>query len=392
MLRVLIIQAEMKDYRVPFFTELHETLRQDGIELKIAYSGQNDKQAIRKDSAELPPEFGLKVNGYWIANRFLYQSLWRQILKSDLVIVGSENKYLINPFLLVLSALRLKTVAYWGLGPNMHPDRSAVSEWIKAKLVTSVDWWFAYTKSIADYLRKHGMPPRRITNVQNATNMRRLMKEIENENANDLKATLTGTRDSHVGLYCGLLGPIKELPLLLDAARLVHQSCPEFHLVIIGTGPDRKWLEQAISAEPWIHYVGKKFGREFASYFKMADVFLLSGTAGLAIVDSFAAGLPVIATEMPTHPPEISYIVDGENGRVTSHTASALAGAVIDALTNPTLLHKLSKGAEAAGSTYTIEAMVENFSVGIRQCLSSNGFASRIPAKTSQYQPNNVDA
>ena len=390
--QVLIIQAEMKDYRVPFFTELHETLRQDGIELKIAYSSQNDKQTIREDSAELPAEFGVKVKGYWIANGFLYQSLWRQILKSNLVIVGSENKYLINPFLLVLSALRLKTVAFWGLGPNMHPDRSAMSEWIKAKLVTSVDWWFAYTESIATYLRQQGMPSRRITNVQNATNMRRLMNQIADDNVSELKTTLTGNLAARIGLYCGLIGRIKEIPLLLDAARLVHQSCPDFHLVIIGTGPDRARLEQSVSAEPWIHYVGKKFGREFASYFKMADVFLLSGTAGLAIVDSFAAGLPVIATEMPTHPPEISYLVDGENGRMTSHNAAALAGAVVEALTQPTLLHKLRKGAEAAGSTYTIEAMVENFSVGIKQCLSSNGSGSRTPVAASQYRADNVDA
>ena len=126
--RVLIIQAEMKHYRVPFFTKLHAALRQDGIELAVAYSAQNQKQATRRDGAELPSEFGRKVRGYWLADRFLYQSVWREVLSSDLVIVGNENKYLVNPFLLLLSALRLKTVAFWGLGPNMHPDRSAFSE------------------------------------------------------------------------------------------------------------------------------------------------------------------------------------------------------------------------------------------------------------------------
>jgi L-malate glycosyltransferase len=236
------------------------------------------------------------------------------------------------------------------------------------------------------------MPSHKITNVQNATDMRRLMAEIGEEDVSELKAMLTGSPDSRIGLYCGLLGPIKEIPLLLDAARLVHQSCAEFHLVIIGTGPDREWLEQSVSAEPWIHYVGKKFGREFASYFKMADVFLLAGTAGLAIVDSFAAGLPVIATEMSTHPPEISYLVDGENGRITRHNAAALAAAVIECLTTPKLLDKLRTGADAAGNTYTTEAMVKNYSAGIKQCLSRNGFASRISVTTSRYRADKVDA
>ena len=71
-------------------------------------------------------------------------------------------------------------------------------------------------------------------------------------------------------------------------------------------------------ADAWIHYMGSKFGRESAMLYKIADVFLLAGTAGLAIVDSFAAGLPLIATHLPTHPPEISYLRDGENGKLTA--------------------------------------------------------------------------
>ena len=146
MAKVLIIQAGMKQYRVPFFIGLYEALRQDGIELRVAYSEPNSQHAVRQDGAELPSAFGLKVRGYWLGNRFLYQPLWREIAGADLVIVGPENKFLINPLLLLLRAVRAKTVAFWGLGPNMHPDRSEFSEWIKERLLTSVDWWFAYTE------------------------------------------------------------------------------------------------------------------------------------------------------------------------------------------------------------------------------------------------------
>lgn len=350
--RVLIIQAEMKHYRVPFFTQLHAALGQDGIELAVAYSAQNQKQATRKDGAELPPEFGRKVRGYWFAERFLYQSVWGEVLKADLVIVGNENKYLVNPLLLLLSALRLKTVAFWGLGPNMHPDRSALSEWIKEKMVTTVDWWFAYTETIAEYLRQHGMEVDRVTNVQNATDtveLRRLLSEIQDDEALQAKAELTGNAASKVGIYCGLLGEIKAIPMLIEAARLVRQRCPDFHLVIVGNGPDRAWVEQAIVGEPWIHYMGSKFGRDSAMLYKISDVFLLAGTAGLAIVDSFAAGLPLIATHLPTHPPEVSYLCDGENGKITPHTASAFADAVVEVLRKPALMATLRHGAALAG-------------------------------------------
>jgi L-malate glycosyltransferase len=384
--RVLIIQAEMKYYRVPFFTKLHEALRQDGIELVVAYSKQNSAQAVRQDGAELPHEIGRKVRGRWFANRFLYQSVWKEVAGADLVIVGNENKYLVNPLLLLLSALRLKTVAFWGLGPNMHPDRSPISEWIKERFVTAPDWWFAYTPGIVDYLQRCGMSPDAITNVQNATDMRQHLTQAPDAEAIQTKAKLTGDPKCRVGLYCGLLGPIKEIPCLLDAARLVRRRCPDFHLVIVGNGPDRRWMEKAIAAEPWIHYVGAKFGPQCALYYKMADLFLLAGTAGLAIVDSFAAGVPVIATNLTTHSPEIGYLLDGENGRITAHSATALADAAVEALTNPALMATLRRGALAAGSQYTIEAMVENYRAGVNQCLARNGVASRAPAKQHTYQ------
>ena len=378
---VLIIQAVMKQFRVPFFSKLHAALRRDGIDLRVAYSAPNRAQALREDNVDLPAEFGHKVPAYWLGQRLIYQPLRREIMQADLVITGPENKYINNLWLLPLSALGRKAVGFWGLGPNMHPDRrSLISEWVKERLVTSVNCWFAYTESVAAKLRQHGMPEVRITTVQNATDtneLRSLLAEISEEEATQAKKDLTGNAQSKIGLYCGRLEHAKALPFLLESARLVKQRCPEFHLIIVGNGPDRLWLEQAIATAPWIHYMGSKWGRESALLYKMSDLFLLPGSAGLAVVDSFAAGLPLIATELPTHPPEISYLRDGEEGKITAHRPQDFAHAVIEVLTVPGLIAKLRRGAVNAGSKYTMEAMVENFSTGVKKCLADRrGIAS----------------
>ena len=370
--RVLIVQSQVKRYRVPFFTGLHASLQKDGIDLIVAYSPPNRTHATRQDEGDLPGEMQFKVKGHWIFDRAIYQHVWREVWPADLVIVGPESKFLINPALLSLSALRLKRVAFWGLGPNNHPDKFLISEVIKERLVTSVDWWFAYTPSIKTYLQRHGMPGERITNVQNATDtnkLRSLMNGISPQEAIAAKQHLTGMANSKIGFYCGLIGDIKAIPLLIDAARLVKRRCREFHLVLVGSGPDRPWLEQAIASEPWIHYLGPQYGRESALLYKIADVFLLAGTAGLAIVDSFAAGLPLIATELDTHPPEIAYLRNGENSLISAHTATGFAAAIARVFENPGLMQRLGQQALADGSKYTMEAMVENFSDGIKQCL-----------------------
>jgi L-malate glycosyltransferase len=371
--RVLIIQAEMKHYRVPFFTGLQAALQDDGIELTVSYANSSTIHAARNDRAELLPPLGRKVAGRWFFRRFLYQNLWKEIFAADLVITGPEAKYMVNPLLMILSRLGLKTVAFWGLGPNNHPDRNAFSEWVKQLFFTCIDWWFAYTASVGEYLKKRGMPGGKITIVQNATDtaeLRKLIGEIPEDEVLRAKRELTGSESSAVALYCGLIGSIKDIPLLLDAARLVKKEYSDFHMVIIGNGPDREWLKEAVSKEPWIHYPGSLYGRESALYYKMADIFVIAGTVGLAVVDSFAAGLPLIATEMDTHPPEISYVSNGENGFLTRHDARSIADAILEVFSNPKLREKLREGARESGSRYTMGAMVQNYRSGIKKCLA----------------------
>ncbi len=374
MQKVLIIQAEMKHYRVPFFLGLHGSLRESGIDLTVLYSNSHRIQAMRKDSADLPEGVGKKVSGRWFFKRFLYQDVWKEVLQADLIIIGPELKYLMNPIIMVMCAFRLKRVAFWGLGPNRHPTRSAFAEWIKQHFFTWVDWWFAYTETIAEYLVSRGMPSERITNVQNTTDtveLRNLIRDISAEEAQAARYALTNTKDAVVGLYCGMIAEIKSLPLLIESARIVKRSCSNFHLVIVGNGPDRIWLEAAIKDDPWIHYVGSQYGRDGALFYKMADVSLIAGTAGLTVVDSFAAELPLLATELNTHPPEITYVVHGDNGMLAPHRADAFAASIVEVFTRPDLRDKLKAGARVAGTKYTMEAMVSNFAHGVLACLEA---------------------
>ena len=370
---VLIIQGQMKHYRVPFFTRLRDVLRNSGIDLRVAY-GEAPEHADRNDQAELPPDLGLRVNTYPVfSNRILYQPLLRAVASVDLIVAEQTNKFVLNYLLVTLSVLKCKRVAFWGLGESKNEGRSEFSEWTRRRIANKVDWWFAYTPGTKAYLVANGVSKERVTVVFNAVDTHDLSQQIasisDGEVASARLALKIGEGDP-IGLFVGALLPDKGLGLLLESAKLIKVKIPGFHLVIVGGGPEQETVREATRVFPWIHWVGPKFGREKAILFKMAATLLLPGRVGLVILEAFAAGLPLITVDVPYHGNEVEYLADGKNGLVTKNNAEAYASSVISFFSNAALQRDLTQSALASGGKYSLDAMVVNFRDGVLACLA----------------------
>jgi len=378
--KVLIVQAEMKQYRASFFTKLNDALRQDEICLRVAYSIP-EKLDGRNDNCDLPDSLGIRVKGYWILrSSMLYQPLLRQVADADLVIAQEANKHILNHLLVMLSILGLKRVALWGFGQNKDRERSEVSEWVRRRIVSKVDWYFAYTRGAVKALASNGVRQDRVTTVENSIDTREfaeLIQGISNAELSTTKRQFGIEEDACIGLYCGMLSPDKGIDFLLDAAKLIRVQVPNFHVLIIGGGPEKERVMAVARSHPWIHCLGPKFGRQKAIFFKMADAFLLPGRVGLAILDAFAAELPLLTTSVPYHGPEVEYLEHGFNGLMVEHDVVAYASQVISLFTNDSLRLELIEGARDSGRKYSIDAMVSNFRLGILMCLglTANNFA-----------------
>jgi L-malate glycosyltransferase len=378
---VLIIQGQMKQYRVPFFTRLGDVLRGDGISLRVAY-GELPQNDGRRDEVELPPELALNVNAYRLfSQRILYHPLLRAVAGADLVIAEQANKYLLNYLLVILSVIGCKRVAFWGLGENKDEGRSEFSEWVRRQVASKVDWWFAYTTGTKAYLTSNGVSERRITVVSNAVDTQEFSHQLaaidEREIANARQLFEIQNHD-RVGLFVGALLPDKGLGLLVESAKLIKISVPDFHLFIVGGGPEQEMVQTVANELPWIHFVGPKFGREKAIFFKMADALLLPGRVGLVVLDAFAAGLPLITVDVPYHGPEIEYFANGRNGLLAKNDVAAYASEVVSLFSSASLQRELSHAALDAGHTYSIDAMVGTFREGIHACLRSEALTSNL--------------
>jgi glycosyltransferase involved in cell wall biosynthesis len=375
MRRVLIIEAQIKQYRLPFYQRLLSILKADDIELKVGYSDPSKLEASKNDSCDLPPDYGIKVPAHWLAGeRLMVQPLLRPALTADMVIVDQANKFLLNYLLLPLSRMSLRRVAFWGLGENRQEGRLQVSEWIRRKTLNWVSWWFAYTEGTRRYLVANGVPAGKITSVDNAVDtwaLRAQMRRINPVERIQLRRALGISASAPVGIFCGMLDKVKSVRFLLESAQRIQARVQDFHLIIVGGGPDRPSVEAAARELPWIHMMGPRFGQEKAELIAISDAFLMPGRVGLVVLDAFAGGLPLLSTRLAIHGPELDYLEVNSNGLLCEPDVPAFADMATSLLLDRNRLARLQAGARTAGSRYTIENMAENFRTGIHGCLES---------------------
>lgn len=372
---VLIVKGVVKQYRKAFFEGLHANLQHNGVDLTVAYSIPPPSEAKKGDNIDLPEQFGLRIPaGYFWGERLLWQwPGWRQILRADLVIVVNANRNLLNVFLLLLSALGLKAVAFWGHGRNHQraPGRS-VREWIKQHLAKLPDWWFAYTADTARYLESVGFDPGKITTINNAVDTSGFARMVDAAREEDLAAMrdrLGLAADDRIALYCGALYSHKRIPLLIEACAIVAQRIPNFRLLIVGSGTEAHSIERACLDFVFLRYAGPMFGEEKSLCYRLSSLILNPGAVGLSILDAFAARLPVITLSDSLHGPEIGYLEHGVNGLLVDGDAEALAGAVVNVIESLELHSRLSAGAAYTARMYTIESMIERVRDGIVNCI-----------------------
>jgi glycosyltransferase involved in cell wall biosynthesis len=357
MKRVLIIEAQLKHYRRRFLVELAATLRTRDIELVVAYSEPSAAERAKADTIDLPG-IAVKVPAFMLGERIVVQRAWTLARTAELVIVGQANGQLLNYALLARSRLGLQRVAYWGHGFNHQAVRRGWSERLKRGLVGAVDWWFAYTPSVTRYLVNHGVRAATITTVFNTID------------TDELAGTHREVRAARRGLYCGALIAAKQLEFLVDAAAAIRERISDFELIVVGDGPERAMLDAIARYRPYVRVVGPAFERARAAWFAAADVALIPAQVGLAIVDAFAAGLPLVTTTAPGHGPELDYLTSA-TGIQTAFDVVAYAGATAALLANPGRLAAMSTAARARAAELPLFQMVDQFATGIVRCLET---------------------
>lgn len=375
MSKVAILQHRLLHYRVDFFDRLRELCRARNIDCHLVHGQATISEKSKNDEGEL--EWADKVRNYYVRvgdRDILWQPLPDSVCDADLFVIMQESRILSNYLLMLRGKFGGPKLAYWGHGVNFQSCApGGLRERWKRFLVRQVDWWFAYTDLTAEIVRYAGFPAERITCLNNAIDtmaFRKTVESITHEELAEIRKGLGLNGNARVGILCGSLYPDKRLDLLVEAVATVRNSVKDFHVVVIGSGPAKNFIDQAAKTHPWLHPVGARFGREKAAYFKLAEVMVNPGVLGLHILDAFSVGLPVVSTLNARHSPEIAYLQNGVNGVLTGDTVKEYAGAVTRLLSDAVWWQSLSDNALASSLDYTVEKMAERFVDGLSRCLT----------------------
>lgn len=372
--QVLIAVPTMPHYRLGLFERLAENLARDGVKLEVVYGKPNPEQAAKRDLVELAPPVGVKVRNYWLNETVLYQAIFGKTLNADLVIVLNANGHPLNFLLCIATKLGGPKLGFWVYNRRSQIHERTLKERIRRWMTRFGAWWFAYTDMARDYLLADGIPGTRITTLNNSVDLTRFRADLAAVTTEQLQTfrQLHGIpSEAPVALYCGGLHRDKRLDFFCRAVAAIQAARPDFHLLIVGDGSQRAPVLQAAAADARIHYLGPAFGHDKAVCFRLARLFLCPGLVGLAILDAFAAGLPLITSDIPNHSPEIVYLEADRNGLITPHDVTQYAGAVIDLLDSESRLKQMRQAALASAEAYGIEQMAERFAGGILACLNT---------------------
>jgi glycosyltransferase involved in cell wall biosynthesis len=375
--RVGLVHAWIGQFRRGFHDALRDHLAQRGIDLDVVYGQPPPHLKGKEDAISLrwAPQVRNRYLPFGNTN-LVWQPATRLLRDADLVVVGQRSHDLFTYPLFAAQMAGFQRMAFWGHGRNMDAQQaSPTGEYVKRLMSRRVHWWFAYNDYSASVVRDLGFPADRISVVRNTLDTRAMVEQRGQVTAAAVEAARRelGLKGDHVAVYSGGMYPVKWIPYLLEACRLIREDVPDFEMIFIGGGPDAHLVAAAAAEHEWMHAVGPKFDGHKVPYFALSKLLLMPGRVGLVVIDSFALETPLVTVDHDQHSVEVDYLTDGRDGVVlpTGTGPEGYAKAVADLLCDEDARQRLVRGCRASAAEFSIEEMAARFGRGVEEALDA---------------------
>lgn len=370
--KVVIIQEYVPQYRAPFFELLQDEARRQGIELTVAFGEATAAQASRKDDGRLNCGVRIQQKEWKIAGRRLVVRRTADATAgSDLVILEQARRNLDAYRMLTARGVSRPLVALWGHGKDYTRRTTAAERMLSRWLTARADHFFAYTNGGRQSVVADGFPSQDVTVVQNSIDTAALRNDVQAIDPGAVsRFSQTHRLQGKTSLFIGALDSTKRLDFLEEASCLAFEIDPRYRLLVAGDGQMRSQVEAWARRNHWVTYLGPLAGESKALAMVSSQIIAMPGRVGLAAVDSFAAGLPIVTTNWPWHAPEFEYLENGRNAIIAPDQPALYASSMVELMNDAEFLHQLQASSRSDGEHFTLQEMVRRFLSGIQSALA----------------------
>ncbi|MFM9966160.1 MAG: glycosyltransferase [Planctomycetaceae bacterium] len=183
--------------------------------------------------------------------------------------------------------------------------------WLDHKLIARTDRLVGNSVAVAEFYQSLGFPPERITVIHNGIDI----PEPTPFDRDALLAELEIPRGSPVIGFVGRMAKQKRVDDLVFAMALVAILQPDPHLLLVGDGPERDKLmkfARDVDIDHHTRFTGHR--ADAALLLRIMDLFWIASDfegQSNSVMEAMAAGLPVIASDIPANR---ELVIDGETG------------------------------------------------------------------------------
>jgi len=200
-------------------------------------------------------------------------------------------------------------------------------------------------------VERDGLPPEKIHVIYNGVDVRRF-GGARREREGLLGSFASGSK--LIAVVANMYSRVKGHAWLIEAARIVCRSVPSAKFVMIGDGAERPKLEEQVrqaGLEESFLFLGHR--PDVPELLACCDLSVLPSEAEAmpnSVLESMAAGLPVVAARVGGTP---EIIVDGVDGLlVPTQDPQALAQAMLRILQDADFARRLSRAAQVKMQTH----------------------------------------
>jgi len=232
-----------------------------------------------------------------------------------------------------------------------------LSHFLIRNFSNKTDAVFAPTETTKEYLRNVGVS--RYIKVM-PTGIDFDYYECSQEKIDNLRNKLIGDSE-YLLISVSRLSKEKNLYFVLDGIkRLKEKSDLNFKLIIIGSGSEKKSIEQFIKdndLENQIELIGAVDFREMAKYYLASDLFVFASTTetqGMVLLEAMAGYNPVVAVKSSG----IDDVIENDyNGYKTEEDIEKWSSRIEEILKNSDKFKQCSQNARKMAENYSIEEM-----------------------------------